>query len=59
MAQIVDADDAAMTADHEHAWQTRSCHRTSDGIVAYQRCRCGRWRLRLGVGVGGGGGRKP
>ncbi|WP_189330600.1 hypothetical protein [Actinoplanes ianthinogenes] len=30
----------------EHAWQTRSTHATSEGLVRYQSCACcGRWRL--------------
>ncbi|MBB4742725.1 hypothetical protein BJY16_006184 [Actinoplanes octamycinicus] len=30
----------------EHAWQTRSTHPTSDGLVRYQSCStCGRWRV--------------
>jgi hypothetical protein len=33
---------------HEHAWQTRSRHPTSEGVVRYQRCRCGSWRALLG-----------
>lgn len=33
---------------HEHAWQTRSRHPTSDGVVRYQRCHCGSWRALLG-----------
>lgn len=30
-----------------HTWQTQSCHRTSDGLVSYQRCHCGLWRVLL------------
>jgi hypothetical protein len=33
---------------HEHGWQTRSRHPTSQGVVRYQRCRCGSWRVLLG-----------
>ena len=33
---------------HEHAWQTRSRHPTSEGVVRYQRCHCGSWRALLG-----------
>ena len=36
--------DHVVNAD-EHTWQTRSCHSTSDGVVGYQRCRCGRWQV--------------
>jgi sRNA-binding protein len=33
---------------HEHAWQTRSSHRTSTGTVRYVRCaRCGANRIDL------------
>ncbi|OLL98864.1 hypothetical protein Ae406Ps2_3391 [Pseudonocardia sp. Ae406_Ps2] len=31
----------------DHEWRTASRHRTSDGVVSYQRCRCGAWRIRL------------
>ncbi|MFP5020931.1 hypothetical protein [Pseudonocardia phyllosphaerae] len=36
-----------MSPPLQHHWQTVSRHRTSDGVVAYQRCRCGAWRVRL------------
>jgi hypothetical protein len=29
----------------EHRWSTVSRHLTADGLVAYQRCPCGRWRI--------------
>lgn len=29
-----------------HDWQTVSRHRTGAGLIAYQRCACGRWRIR-------------
>jgi hypothetical protein len=34
----------------DHQWHTASSHRTSDGLVTYQRCRCGRWRIRINDG---------
>ncbi|WP_156253944.1 hypothetical protein [Pseudactinotalea terrae] len=34
------------TATHEHAWQTRSSHRTSTGVVRYVSCvSCGGNRI--------------
>lgn len=30
-----------------HAWETESHHRTSEGVVMYQRCACGAWRIKL------------
>ena len=33
--------------DHEHLWTTDSTHPTSEGIVTYQRCRCGEHRVAL------------
>jgi hypothetical protein len=38
----------AIPSFHEHAWQTRSRHPTSEGVVRYQRCLCGSWRALLG-----------
>lgn len=35
----------------EHQWSTVSTHRTAEGPVRYQRCRCGRWRTLQGVEV--------
>jgi len=32
-----------------HIWLTRSRHSTSDGVVSYQRCRCGLWRVVRGA----------
>ena len=32
---------------NEHTWQTRSRHSTSEGVVCYQHCHCGRWRVVL------------
>ncbi|WP_203898494.1 hypothetical protein [Virgisporangium aliadipatigenens] len=32
-----------ISSSHRHDWQTRSRHRTSDGTVRYDRCRCGVW----------------
>jgi len=37
------------TKTHEHAWQTQSCHPTSDGVIRYQQCHCGSWRVLLGA----------
>jgi len=41
-----------MTATHHedshhagHFWHTRSSHATSEGLVSYQACPCGRWRI--------------
>lgn len=37
-----------MTATHEptrHFWRSRSSHATSEGVVTYQSCPCGRWRI--------------
>ncbi|WP_308817721.1 hypothetical protein [Pseudonocardia alni] len=36
-----------MSTPLDHEWETTSRHRTSDGVVSYQRCRCGAWRIRL------------
>ncbi|TCC24727.1 hypothetical protein [Kribbella speibonae] len=33
------------TSAHTHRWTTRSRHRTSQGVVAYGHCACGRWRV--------------
>ena len=33
------------TRNGEHRWFTVSRHLTADGLVAYQRCTCGRWRV--------------
>lgn len=36
-----------------HQWSTASRHLTSEGLVTYQRCPCGRWRtLQDGIPVG-------
>jgi len=36
----------AATDRHDtHFWQTRSTHPTSEGLVSYQSCPCGRWRI--------------
>jgi hypothetical protein len=37
--------DGAMTATHGHFWRTHSTHATSEGLVSYQSCPCGRWRI--------------
>jgi len=31
----------------EHTWTTSSQHRTSQGLVSYQRCHCGLRRITL------------
>ncbi|SFN45994.1 hypothetical protein SAMN05216207_1014132 [Pseudonocardia ammonioxydans] len=31
----------------EHEWETASRHRSSEGVVVYQHCRCGTRRIRL------------
>jgi hypothetical protein len=31
----------------EHAWETSSQHRTSEGVVRYQRCHCGLRRITV------------
>ncbi len=31
--------------DGAHIWRTRSTHPTSEGLVTYQACACGRWRI--------------
>ncbi|WP_226354772.1 MULTISPECIES: hypothetical protein [unclassified Pseudonocardia] len=36
-----------MSTPLDHEWETTSRHRTADGVVSYQRCRCGAWRIRL------------
>jgi len=33
---------------HDHAWQTRSRHHSSEGTVSYQRCHCRSWRVLVG-----------
>lgn len=37
-----------MTSYPTHTWRIESCHRTSEGLVAYQRCRCGARRVVVG-----------
>ena len=37
------------TLAHVHQWMTRSQHRTSQGVVAYGYCACGRWRVNRGT----------
>ena len=38
-----------MSATHHdearHSWHTHSSHATSEGVVTYQSCPCGRWRI--------------
>ena len=36
---------------HVHDWTTTSRHGTSEGAIAYERCRCGQWRVRRGTSV--------
>ncbi|PWV55242.1 hypothetical protein BDW27_103246 [Nocardiopsis sp. L17-MgMaSL7] len=40
----------AMT-EHEHRWTTDSTHSTSEGMVTYQRCRCGEHRVALSAPI--------
>ena len=53
-----------MTATHRHGerpghfWHTRSTHATSEGLVTYQACPCGRWRI-LGPATSGEIARSP
>ncbi|GAA4964645.1 hypothetical protein WHI96_02535 [Pseudonocardia tropica] len=44
-----------MSTPLDHEWETTSRHRTSDGVVRYQRCHCGTWRVRLERDPAGGG----
>lgn len=37
--------------EHEHQWTTDSSHPTSEGVVIYQRCRCGEHRVALAAPV--------
>lgn len=32
---------------HRHEWVTRSSHVTSDGLLRYRTCSCGRWSIVL------------
>ncbi|MFE3544348.1 hypothetical protein ACFXK0_15405 [Nocardia sp. NPDC059177] len=42
-----------MNSHSTHIWRIESCHRTSEGLIAYQRCRCGARRVVAGdPGVG-------
>ncbi|MFB7878694.1 hypothetical protein ACFC06_25905 [Nocardia sp. NPDC056064] len=41
-----------MSTHHAHTWRIESCHRTSDGLVTYQRCRCGVRRIAVGETAG-------
>ncbi|WP_169847157.1 hypothetical protein [Rhodococcus triatomae] len=36
-----------MNREHRHSWESASRHRTSEGMLHYQRCACGRWRMAL------------
>lgn len=36
-----------MRTEHEHHWTTESAHTTSEGLVTYQHCACGRRRVTL------------
>jgi hypothetical protein len=38
-----------LTAPHVHDWTTKSRHRTSEGVVVYDGCACGRLRIRRGT----------
>ncbi|WP_199560559.1 hypothetical protein [Nocardiopsis sp. L17-MgMaSL7] len=37
--------------EHEHRWTTDSTHSTSEGMVTYQRCRCGEHRVALSAPI--------
>lgn len=37
-----------MNSHTTHTWRIESCHRTSEGLIAYQRCRCGARRVVVG-----------
>ncbi|MFC4127408.1 hypothetical protein [Nocardia rhizosphaerae] len=37
-----------MSSHPAHTWSIESCHRTSDGLIAYQRCPCGVRRVVTG-----------
>ncbi|MPZ62122.1 MAG: hypothetical protein GEU93_12670 [Propionibacteriales bacterium] len=37
--------------NHRHSWQTRSTHRTLEGLLHYQHCACGRWRVAVANGA--------
>jgi hypothetical protein len=46
-ARHPDLETAPTTARiHAHHWTTKSRHRTSQGVVAYDQCNCGRWRVQ-------------
>ncbi|NCL77437.1 hypothetical protein [Rhodococcus sp. YH1] len=34
-----------MQTSHRHHWTEVSRHPTSEGVVHYQRCACGRWHM--------------
>ncbi|MGW5318322.1 hypothetical protein [Nocardia thailandica] len=34
-----------MNTHSSHTWRIESSHRTSEGLVVYQRCRCGARRV--------------
>jgi len=36
-----------MTTSHQHSWHIRSTHPSSEGLVIYQGCVCGRHRILL------------
>ncbi|MDO3649729.1 hypothetical protein [Nocardia mangyaensis] len=37
-----------MSSHTTHTWRIESAHRTSEGLIAYQRCRCGARRVVVG-----------
>ncbi len=47
MTQILAVPTPVSAPSHEHAWFTRSAHRTSQGMVCYVRCDCGIQRIDL------------
>ncbi|UYM06821.1 hypothetical protein [Solicola gregarius] len=39
-----------MNVHETHTWQPRSQHSTSEGLIVYEQCTCGRWRVTLAEG---------
>ena len=46
-ADGTDRKDGELLNTDLHTWRARSHHSTSEGVVCYQRCHCGRWRVVL------------
>lgn len=40
----------------QHSWVTTSAHATSEGLLVYQRCHCGRWQVVVGARTVAGAG---